>query len=63
MARASRAARASPLVTRPSLPVPAIWPASRLFSAAIRWAEGASTGSGVGSALGAAAYREDAPEV
>ena len=52
LARASSAASASPLVTRPSLPVPVIAAGSSLLSATKRCAEGAKTGAAAAALAG-----------
>src|SRR6201999_1004357 len=61
-ARASSAPSMSPLVTRPSLPVPATEAVERPLSAAMRWADGmagasdlAAAGAGAEAAAGAGA--------
>src|SRR6185312_6603147 len=72
VARDSRAASMSPLVTRPSRPVPATDDVERPLSAAMRWADGmagtsvlgaARAGAGAAVVLGASAFGEAAVAV
>ncbi len=58
------ACRASPLVMRPSLPLPGMAAVSSLLSVTMRWAEGASDRGGGGRGRGGAAgaRRARAPE-